>query len=86
MEVVSGVVLIAVGLLVASGYSTLLASSTLAGILPNAESWIKVDSRAPSTAAAPEDRSSFPAAPEVALQTLDGKSFNLQNCVVAWYC
>src|SRR5688572_21045665 len=77
VEVVSGVILIAVGLLVASGYSTLLASSTLAGILPNAESWIKVDTRAPSTAAAPENRSSFPPAPQVALQTLDGKSFNL---------
>ncbi len=77
VEVVSGVILIAVGLLVASGYSTLLASSTLAGILPNAESWIKVDTRAPSTAAAPENRSSFPPAPEVALQTLDGRSFNL---------
>ncbi|CAN5481110.1 MAG: redoxin domain-containing protein [Pyrinomonadaceae bacterium] len=77
VEVVSGVILIAVGLLVASGYSTLLASSTLAGILPNAESWINVDTRSPSTAAAPETRSSFPNAPEVALQTLDGKSFNL---------
>lgn len=77
VEVVSGVILIAVGLLVATGYSTLLASSTLAGILPNAESWIKVDTQAPSTAAAPEDRSSFPLAPQVALQTLDGKSFDL---------
>lgn len=77
VEVVSGVILIAVGLLVASGYSTLLASSTLAGILPNAESWIKVDTVAPSTAVAPENRSSFPPAPEVALQTLDGKGFDL---------
>lgn len=77
VEVVSGVILIAVGLLVASGYSTLLASSTLAGVLPNAESWLKVDSAAPNTTAAPESRSSFPPAPEVALQTLDGKSFTL---------
>jgi cytochrome c-type biogenesis protein len=79
VEVVSGVVLIAVGLLVASGYSTLLASSTLAGILPNAESWIKVDTKAPTTATPSENKSSFPVAPEVALQTMDGKSFNLSE-------
>lgn len=79
VEVVSGVILIAVGLLVASGYSTLLASSTLAGVLPNAESWLKVDSAAPNTTAPPEQRSSFPLAPEVALQTLDGKSFALAD-------
>jgi len=77
VEVVSGVILIAVGLLVASGYSTLLASSTLAGILPNAESWLKVEPGAPATAAAPENRNNFPLAPEVELQTLDGKSFHL---------
>ncbi|MGH9966645.1 MAG: cytochrome c biogenesis protein CcdA [Pyrinomonadaceae bacterium] len=77
VEVVSGVILIAVGLLVASGYSTLLASSTLAGILPNAESWLKVDTGAPVTAAAPNDRNKFQPAPEVELQTLDGKSFHL---------
>src|SRR6266540_5791772 len=77
VEVVSGVILIAVGLLVATGYSTLLASSTLAGILPNAESWIKVNPGMPATAAAPATRSSFPAVPQVDLQTLDGKSFSL---------
>src|SRR6266705_6400685 len=42
VEVVSGVVLILIGLLVASGYSTLLTSSKLAAFLPNAEGWIKV--------------------------------------------
>src|SRR6266704_5493479 len=42
VEVVSGVILILVGLLVASGYSTMLASSKLAALLPNAEGWIKV--------------------------------------------
>lgn len=79
VEVVSGVILIAVGLLVASGYSTLLASSTLASLLPNPEGWIKVKTGAPSTAAPPENRSNFPAAPQVALQTLDGKSYNLSE-------
>src|SRR5437870_1653586 len=43
VEVVSGVVLILVGLLVASGYSTLLTSSRLAAILPDLESrWFKL--------------------------------------------
>ena len=42
VEVVSGVILILVGLLVATGYSTLLSSSTLAALLPNAEGWIKL--------------------------------------------
>ncbi len=79
VEVVSGVILIAVGLLVATGYSTLLASSTLAGILPNAESWIKVNPGTPATTVASADRSSFPVAPQVDLQTLDGKSFDLSG-------
>ena len=77
VEVVSGVILIVVGLLVASGFSTLLTSSKLASILPNAESWLKVNPGAPSTAVAPENRGSFPAAPEVALKTLDGQNFQL---------
>lgn len=77
VEVVSGVILIVVGLLVASGFSTLLASSTLASILPNAERWLKVNPVGPSTAAAPDKRSAFPAAPEVELKTLDGQSFQL---------
>ena len=42
VEVVSGVVLIIVGLLVMTGQSTLLTSSRLAAWLPNAEGWIKV--------------------------------------------
>src|SRR6266850_997013 len=43
VEVVSGVVLIVVGLLVMTGKSTLLTSSWLAKYLPNAEGWIKVN-------------------------------------------
>src|SRR6266487_4476464 len=42
VEVVSGVVLIVVGLLVASGYSSLLARSSLAAMLPNLEGLLKV--------------------------------------------
>src|SRR5678815_3843891 len=58
VEVVSGIILILVGLLVMCGKSTLLASSRLASILPNAESWLKVNPGAPSTAVAPENRGS----------------------------
>ena len=77
VEIVSGVILIAVGLLVATGYSTLLASSTLAGVLPNAESWIKVKPTASAPMAASPGGSDYAAVPQVSLQTLDGKSFDL---------
>ena len=43
VEVVSGVVLIIVGLLVMSGQSTLLTSSKVLAWIPNAESWLKLD-------------------------------------------
>src|SRR5215207_2079200 len=48
VEVVSGVVLILVGLLVMSGQSTLLASSKVLAWIPNAESWLKLDSKTPA--------------------------------------
>jgi len=79
VEVVSGVILIVVGLLVATGFSTLLASSTLASILPNAESWLKVNPPAPVIAAAPENLASFPVAPSVEFKTLEGKAFQLEE-------
>lgn len=79
VEVVSGVILIVVGLLVATGFSTLLASSTLASILPNAESWLKVSPGSPVTTVAPGNTASFPAAPSVELKTLEGKAFQLEE-------
>src|SRR5438876_1468124 len=42
VEVVSGIVLILIGGLIASGYSSFLASSKLASLLPNLESVLKV--------------------------------------------
>jgi thiol-disulfide isomerase/thioredoxin len=75
VEVVSGVVLIVVGLLVMSGQSTLLTSSKLAAFLPNAEAWIKVKPPSP-TASTPANRN-FEAAPEVHFQTLTGEPFTL---------
>ncbi len=76
VEVVSGVVLIVVGLLVMSGKSTLLASSTLAAWLPNAEGWIKVKSAPPATTAAPPN-TNFQPSPQVQFQTLAGQPFTL---------
>src|SRR6266849_2844876 len=47
VEVISGIVLILIGGLIASGYSSLLASSRLASIMPNLEGLLKVS--APAT-------------------------------------
>ncbi|MDQ1728908.1 MAG: cytochrome c-type biosis protein [Pyrinomonadaceae bacterium] len=75
VEVVSGVVLIVVGLLVMTGQSTLLTSSKLAALLPNAEGWIKVK---PQTATGvPAAGTNFGVVPEVPFQTLAGQSFTL---------
>src|SRR2546425_5802998 len=81
VEVVSGVVLILIGLLVASGYSTLLASSRLAALLPNAESWIKAPAPATAGNSAPAKTTgnSFQPAPDVEFQTLEGKPFRLAD-------
>jgi cytochrome c-type biogenesis protein len=75
VEVVSGVVLILVGLLVMTGQSTLLTSSKLAAWLPNAEGWIKVKPPTPPTAA----NSKFQPVPDVQLQTLEGQPFRLTD-------
>ena len=78
VEVVSGIILIAVGLLVASGYSTLLTSSRLAAIIPNAESWLDVKSiNSPTSQPAPNTK--YEPLPQVEFQTLAGKPFNLSE-------
>ena len=79
VEVVSGVILIVVGLLVMTGKSTLLTSSWLAKYMPNAESWIKVRpaTTAPPIASAPGN--TFELAPEVQFQTLAGQQFTLKQ-------
>jgi cytochrome c-type biogenesis protein len=77
VEVVSGVVLIVVGLLVMTGQSTLLTSSRLAAWLPNAEGWIRVQPAAPATANATAPGANFELAPEVHFQTLNGQQFTL---------
>jgi len=79
VEVVSGLILIAVGLLVMTGKSTLLTSSWLAKYMPNAEGWIKVQpaTTAPPIANAPGN--TFELAPEVQFQTLAGQQFTLKQ-------
>ena len=76
VEIVSGVVLIAVGLLIMTGKSTLLTSGKLAQYLPNAEGWIKVKQAAPPP---PPAGSNSRPVPEVELSTLEGQPFHLAN-------
>src|SRR6266849_2346817 len=78
VEVVSGIVLILVGLLVMTGQSTLLASSRFMAWLPNAEGWLKLKdpiAPAPSTAST----RNFETVPDVEFQTLAGKPFRLSE-------
>src|SRR5215216_1947471 len=79
VEVVSGVVLIIVGLLVMSGQSTLLASSKFMAWIPNAEGWLKLTDKTPAAPATPATNSSFEMAPDVEFQTLAGKPFRLKE-------
>lgn len=81
VEVVSGIVLILVGLLVMSGQSTLLASSRFMALVPNAEGllnrWFKTDAlpiKEHATATA-----NLEMAPDVEFQTLAGKPFRLKE-------
>jgi cytochrome c-type biogenesis protein len=78
VEVVSGVVLILVGVLVMSGQSTLLASSKLLTWIPNAESWLKLDTTTPAPPA-PAANTNFEPVPDVEFQTLAGKPFRLKE-------
>jgi len=75
VEVVSGVVLILIGILIATGYSSLLASSRLASMMPNLESLLKVSGPAPPT----PGNSTFAPAPDVEFEALDGKPVRLSS-------
>ncbi|HJT68016.1 MAG TPA: cytochrome c biogenesis protein/redoxin [Pyrinomonadaceae bacterium] len=80
VEVISGVVLIVVGLLVMSGQSTLLASSRLTALLPNLEGWLKLDQPSPKTPApSTTANASYEPVPDVEFQTLAGKPFRLKE-------
>ena len=78
VEVVSGVVLIFVGLLVMTGQSTLLVSSRFVAWIPNLENLLSLGSTpAPPTPATPDSK--FEPAPDVQFQTLAGQPFRLKE-------
>ena len=80
VEVASGVVLILVGLLVMSGQSTLLASSTLTAWLPDLEGKLKLQqTTTPPAAQSPQGNTNFEPAPDVEFQTLAGTPFRLKE-------
>lgn len=80
VEVVSGVVLILVGLLVMTGQSTLLASSRFIAWIPNLENLVSFgETTPPTTPAAASPNANYEAAPDVEFQTLAGQPFRLKE-------
>ena len=77
VEVVSGVVLIVVGLLVMSGQSTVLATSKFVAWFPNLEGWLKLDTKPEGPA--PPATTKFDPLPDVEFQTLAGQPFRLKE-------
>jgi cytochrome c-type biogenesis protein len=78
VEVVSGIILILIGVLVMSNRVTLLASSRLASIVPNLESWLHLrGTEAPPPTKAPEQ--GYAPAPDVQFTKLDGSAFRLND-------
>jgi cytochrome c-type biogenesis protein len=78
VEVVSGIVLILIGVLVMSNRVTMLASSRLAGWLPNLESRLQFggeNTPPPATNA----NANYPAAPDVQFTKLDGSALKLKE-------
>jgi cytochrome c-type biogenesis protein len=79
VEVVSGVVLILVGILVMSGQSTLLASSRFMALIPNLEGWLKLDRPAPVAVTPAKANENYEPVPDVQFQTLAGQPFRLKE-------
>src|ERR1044072_6951020 len=77
VEVVSGVVLIVVGILVMSGQSTLLATSKFMAWIPNLEGIFKLEQKPPPPPT--QANGNFEPAPDVEVQTLAGKPFRLKE-------
>ncbi|MEP6925182.1 MAG: cytochrome c biogenesis protein CcdA [Pyrinomonadaceae bacterium] len=83
VEIISGILLIAIGLLVASGYTTVLNSSSLAAFFPNLDSTLSLQETKPvvatqnnQTAVPTQD---FPAAPAFVFEPLEGKINSLSE-------
>jgi cytochrome c-type biogenesis protein len=78
VEVVSGVVLMLIGVAVAFNYTTRLAG--MLTWIPNAESLIKVEMpTASNPAASSSDKASLQPAPDFELRTADGRAFRLSD-------
>src|SRR5215831_4467116 len=75
VEVISGIVLIVIGVLVMSNRVTVLASSRLAGLLPNLESLLHLRGSPP----APPAKENFESAPDVQFTRLDGSALRLKD-------
>ena len=78
VEVVSGVVLILVGLLVMSGRSTLLTSGTLTAWLPDLEGKLSLKQKT-TPPPPPTTKTNLEPAPDVEFQTLAGQPFRLKE-------
>jgi cytochrome c-type biogenesis protein len=78
VEVVSGIVLIVVGLLVMSGQSTVLATSKFMAWFPNLEGWLKLDTKTPPPQPVASN-TKFDPVPDVEFQTLAGQPFRLKQ-------
>jgi thiol-disulfide isomerase/thioredoxin len=76
VEVVSGVVLIMIGLLVMSNRATILNSAWLASVLPNLESRLKLEE---GTKPAPAVNANTKPAPDVQFAKLDGGNLRLNE-------
>lgn len=77
VEVGSGILLIAIGVLVMSNRVTMLASSRLAGWLPNLESLLKLDQANPSPNTI--NTANLAPAPDVQFTKLDGSPLRLKD-------
>lgn len=77
VEVISGIILIAIGLLIMTNRVTVLASSWLAAVLPNFESRLKIEDK--STAKPSTTNLSAQPAPDVQFAKLDGGNLRLSD-------
>ena len=77
VEVISGIILIAIGLLVMTNRVTVLASSWLAGVLPNLESRLKIEDKSPAKTSATNINAQ--PAPDVQFAKLDGSNLRLSD-------
>jgi cytochrome c-type biogenesis protein len=78
VEVLSGIILIAVGILVMTGRATMLANSRFIAWIPNLEGLFTLKQTTPTPALLPPD-AKFEVAPDVEFQTLAGTPFRIKE-------